>query len=123
MQNQTLTKSELVIMNMLWEMADGATIHSILDRYGETRPAYTTVATFLKILQNKGFVTSEKCKGKTLLFKAAVSKDEYSRRTMEDVKKDLFGGSLKSLLNFFVREEQLTQQDFEELLLMVKHNK
>lgn len=118
---QTLTKSEIVIMNVLWELPEGGTIHQVLEKYEDPKPAYTTVATFLKILQNKGFVTSEKYQRKTLLFKPTITKDEYSRATMEEVKKDLFGGSIKKLMNFFVREEQLSKEDIEELLSMIKN--
>lgn len=118
---QTLTKSEIVIMNILWELPEGGTIHQVLEKYEEPKPAYTTVATFLKILQNKGFVTSEKYQRKALLFKPTITKDEYSRATMEEVKKDLFGGSIKKLMNFFVREEQLSKEDIEELLSMIKN--
>ncbi len=123
MQNQTLTRSEIIIMNILWDMPDGGTIHDILERYEEPKPAYTTIATFVKILQNKGFLQSQKHIGKTLLFKTCVTKEEYSRRTIEEVKKDLFDGSIKSLMNFFVRDEQLTQKDIEELLDLVKQQK
>ena len=123
MQNQTLTRSEIVIMNILWEMPEGGTIHDILERYDEPKPAYTTIATFLKILQNKGFVDSKKYKGKTLLFTPSVTKEEYSRKTLDEVKKDLFDGSIKSLMNFFVRDEQLTKKDIEELLVLIEQNK
>lgn len=122
MEIQKLTKSEIVVMNILWGMPEGGTIHQVLEKYDEPKPAYTTVATFLKILQTKGFVTSEKQQRKTLLFKPTITKDEYSRATMEEVKKDLFGGSLKKLMNFFVRDEQLTEKDVEELLSMIKQN-
>lgn len=108
-------------MNILWELPEGGTIHQVLEKYEEPKPAYTTVATFLKILQNKGFVTSEKYQRKALLFKPTITKDEYSRATMEEVKKDLFGGSIKKLMNFFVREEQLSKEDIEELLSMIKN--
>ena len=50
MKNHTLTKSEMQLMNILWEMPRGGSVNSILEGYPEPRPAYTTVATFLKIL-------------------------------------------------------------------------
>lgn len=39
---------------------------------------------------------------------------------MQEVKKDLFDGSAKSLLSFFVQEEGLTAEDIQELLSLVK---
>lgn len=120
MQNQVLTKSEMAVMNILWEMPDGGTVYDVLDKYLDSKPAYTTVATFLKILEKKGYLEAKKLSGRTFTFFPLVSKEEYSRRAMEDVKKDLFDGSAKSLLSFFVQEEGLSADDIEELLSLVK---
>jgi predicted transcriptional regulator len=35
---------------------------------------------------------------------------------MADVKKDFFGGSLRSMLNFFVKEENLSDAEITDLL-------
>lgn len=120
MQNQVLTKSEMTVMNILWEMPEGGTVYDVLDRYYEPKPAYTTVATFLKILEKKGYLEAKKLSGRTFTFFPLVSKEEYSRRAMEGVKNDLFDGSAKSLLSFFVQEEGLSAEDIEELLSLVK---
>ena len=61
----TLTKAEIQVMNVLWEQGKGCTIHEIIAHYDDPKPAYTTVATFLKILLNKGFVEFRKLSGKT----------------------------------------------------------
>ena len=50
----TLTKAEMQVMTILWEMPHGGCIHEIIARYPQPKPAYTTVSTFLKILYNKG---------------------------------------------------------------------
>ena len=52
-KSYTLTKAEIQIMNILWEMPEGGCVHDIIARYDEPKPAYTTIATFMKILQNK----------------------------------------------------------------------
>lgn len=120
MQNQTLTKSEMTVMNILWDMPEGATVYDVLEKYEEPKPAYTTVGTFLKILEKKGYVESSKEGGRSYKFFTLVSKEEYSRRTMQEVKKDLFGDSAKSLLSFFVQEEGLSMEDLQELMELVK---
>ena len=53
MKSYTLTKAEIQIMNILWEKTDGACVHDIIAQYAEPKPAYTTIATFMKILLNK----------------------------------------------------------------------
>lgn len=53
----TLTKAEMQVMNILWSLPSmKGTISDVLEGYGEKKPAYTTVATFMKILLNKGYV-------------------------------------------------------------------
>lgn len=120
MQNQKLTSSEMTVMNILWQMENGGTVYDVLEQYTEPKPAYTTVATFLKILEKKGYLEAKKLSGRTFTFFPLLTKEEYSRRAIQDVKKDLFAGSAKSLLSFFVQEEKLSQEDIQELLDMVK---
>lgn len=50
-----LTRGEEEIMQILWRLGD-AVVNEIIAQTEEPHPKYTTVATFLKILENKGFV-------------------------------------------------------------------
>ena len=123
-ENKTLTKAEMEIMNYLWDMGgEGCTVRDVQERYPEPTPAYTTTATFLKILTQKGFVATEKRQneGKTFRFHPLISRDEYRRRVMADVKDSFFGGSVKSLVRFFVQEEKMSETELKELLEMVNH--
>lgn len=54
----TLTRAEMQIMNILWDKGCGMTTHEIIDAYPEPHPAYSTIATFMKILTHKQYVTS-----------------------------------------------------------------
>jgi len=118
-KDYTLTKAEMQVMNILWEMPEGGCIHDILARYADPKPAYTTVSTFLKILTQKYFVCVRKGCGKRQIFSAAVTRESYTRRVMQDVKANFFGGSASSLLRFFVKEEQLSPEDIKELVRLV----
>ena len=51
------------IMNILWDKGCGMTTHEIIDVYPEPRPAYSTIATFMKILTHKKYVISYKRDG------------------------------------------------------------
>ena len=51
-----LTRAEMDVMNVLWDAQRALTVSEIVEGYAEPRPAYTTVATFLKILEAKGYV-------------------------------------------------------------------
>ena len=120
MRQTTLTKSEMQVMNILWEMGRGACVADLLERYDEPRPAYTTIATFLKILEQKGFVERRKGQGKLHIYYPLMTKERYRRQVMNDVKQTLFGGSAASLVQFFAREEQLSQQEIDEIIAIIK---
>ena len=120
MKQQTLTKSEMQVMNILWDMQRGACVNDILAQYPEPKPAYTTVATFLKILTQKGFVEHKKGSGKLLIYLPLITKEKYSRQVMEEVKDDFFGNSFRSMFSFFVREEHLTAEEIQELIDQIK---
>jgi len=120
MKQQTLTKSEMQLMNILWNLNRGACVNDILAQYPDPKPAYTTIATFLKILTQKGFVEHKKGSGKLLIYSPLITKEKYRRQVMEEVKDDFFGNSFKSMFSFFVREEHLTAEDIQELINQIK---
>jgi len=121
-KDNTLTKVEFEIMNILWDIKEGACAWDILDRYEEPKPAYTTIATYLKVLYEKGYLDFHKVdgQGKTHRYVPLVTRAEYTRRTMQEVKKNFFGGSVKSMLSYFVHEENLSPDEVKELLEVVQ---
>ena len=124
MKRQTLTKGEMQVMNILWNKGKGACVNDILAQYPEPRPAYTTIATFLKILEQKGFVERRKGNtGKLLVYSPLMTKERYRRLVMDDVKQTFFGGSVASLVSFFAEEDELTQEDINMILAILQSRK
>ncbi len=121
-KDNTLTKVEFQIMSILWDINHSACAWDILERYEEPKPAYTTIATYMKVLYEKGYVDyfKNKGEGKTHLYIAKVTRAEYARMTMQEMKKSLFDGSIKSMLSFFVKEENLTAEEIKELLDLIE---
>ena len=121
-KDNTLTKVEFQIMSILWDINHSACAWDILERYEEPKPAYTTIATYMKVLYEKGYVDyfKNKGEGKTHLYIAKVTRAEYARMTMQEMKKSLFDGSIKSMLSFFVKEENLTAEEIRELLDLIE---
>ena len=120
-RDNTLTRIEFQIMSILWDINHSACAWDILERYEEPKPAYTTIATHLRVLHEKGYVEyfTNKGEGKTHMYIAKVKRAEYARQAMKEAKKNLFGGSLKSMLSFFVKEENLTIEEIKELLYLI----
>lgn len=108
-------------MSILWDINHSACAWDILERYEEPKPAYSTIASYMRILYEKGYVDYFKTKseGKTHMYIAKVTRAEYTRKTMQDVKKKFFGGSLKSMLCFFVKDNDLTEEEVKDLLNLI----
>ncbi len=121
--DNTLTKVEFEVMNILWDINGAACAWDVLEHYKEPKPAYTTIATYLKVLYEKGYLDFHKVdgQGKTHRYVPLVTRAEYTRRTMQEVKQNFFGGSVKSMLNYFVQEENLSSDDVMELLFLTKN--
>lgn len=117
-KENTLTKVEFEVMTVIWDLDRPACAWDVLNEWQEPKPAYTTVATYLKLLYEKGYLDFYKNKGegKTHMYVPLVSRAEYTRKTMQEVKKNFFGGNLKSMFSYFVREENLTPEEIQELL-------
>ena len=114
-EKRPLTKAETQLMQILWSMPKAeAYAADIMERYDEPRPAMTTLLTFLKILREKGYVGAEK-HGRSHVFRALVSREEYTATVLDDVKQTFFGGSAASLVSFFARRESLSEAEISEL--------
>ena len=119
-KKKQLTKAETQVMNILWALPEQqGFIQDIIDQYPESKPAYTTILTFMKILTDKGFVKPEKV-GKANRFSPLVSKEDYTYSYIADVKDTFFGGSFASLVSFFVQKEQYDEGEMEELKQLMK---
>lgn len=117
-----LTKAEEQIMQVLWEKEE-AFVKEIIEELGEPKPAYSTVSTIVRILETKGFV-GHKAFGPTHQYHPVVSKDEYSHFTMKKMLNNYFDGSLKKMVSFFSRKEEIDVKEMEDLLnLLNKENK
>ena len=109
-----LTKAEEQIMQIIWNLGKG-TVQDILKQFGSEKPARTTVATILSILENKGFVTHE-IEGRTNIYSALVRKDEYSKKQLFGFLKDYFDGSFSSMASFFAKKSNMTIEELDELI-------
>ena len=91
-------------------------------RYGLIGANGAGKSTFMKILTQKGFLEPQKREGggKTLFFAPLITQDEYRDRVMSEVKDNFFGGSVKSLVSYFMKEEKLSSQEIDELMELIK---
>ena len=80
----------------------------------ERKLAYTSCATIMRILDEKGFVDSRK-DGKTLIYSPRLSKDSYQSRSLRNLSDKLFDGTPASLVARLVDDYDLSEHDLEEI--------
>lgn len=109
-----LTKAEEQVMQILWELGE-AVVKDLMEHFEEPKPAYTTVATVLRVLEKKGFVSFRKV-GNTYLYSPVVSKVEYTRFQVSRLLTNYFNGSFPKMATFFARENDISIADLENIL-------
>ena len=113
-----ITKAQEDLLKALWEIKEGA-ISDVLDSLDDPKPAYNTVATVIKVLEKKGYV-SHKTFGKTHVYFAVVSKKDYAQHLLKDTFKGLFNGSLNLMVSSFVKNKDVSLRELEELKEMLE---
>ena len=122
--DQELTRAEEQIMQILWKIEKGF-IKDILEHFDEPKPAYTTVATFMKILERKGYVFYKQF-GNAHQYYPLISKDEYSRLHINSIFKRYFKSSIKDVVTFFSDNNKVNINDIDsaiKLLTEIKNKK
>lgn len=113
-----LTRGEEEVMQILWSIGSGV-VNDIIARMEEPKPKYTTVATFIKILENKGFVRHE-AMGKSHRYFPLVSKEDYAGNKMRSMLSNYFDGSLSQMVSFFSQKENISVEEMDEILEIVE---
>ena len=114
MDIKQLTKAEEQVMQIIWKLNEGI-VKDVVEQFEEPKPAYTTVATVLTVLEKKGFVNHRKI-GNTKLFAPAISKSEYTKFQFSSLLKNYFNGSFPKMATFFARENDLDISDLESIM-------
>ena len=117
---EKLTHVEEETMQAVWRTGEG-NIKSFMEQLDVEAP-YTTVASTVKNLEKKGYLTS-RLFGNAYLYKPAITEAEYKKRFMGNVVKEYFDNSYKELVNFFVEQKKLSAKELKEIIQLIENNK
>ena len=113
-----LTQAEEQVMQILWDLEKGF-VKDILEKFNDPKPAYNTVSTIVRILQDKGFV-SHKAYGRTHEYYPLITRDEYKKSHMSSFVKHYFANSYENMVSFFTSENKISVKEMEEIMKLME---
>ena len=114
MTEKEISGAELEIIQILWDLGKPAKTQEICDYSGGSPRNYSTTATLLGRMMEKGAVKSERV-GKTFYYSPLISKTEYVNAQTKRFISRLYDGSVKTLAAALVSSDRLTAADMTEL--------
>ena len=113
-KSPTLTDAELRLMEILWRRGPSA-VSDVVDALPEeSRPAYSTVLTTLRILEDKGYVAHTK-RGRAFVYDALIRKDEARRSALRRLLSQFFGNSAEQLVLNVLENEEIDAEELARL--------
>jgi BlaI family transcriptional regulator, penicillinase repressor len=110
----TLGDLQHAIMRVLWASGEATTadVHQALQ--AARGLAFTTIATMLRKMEDKG-VVSHRSEGRQFLYRPTVTEDQVRRSMVGELVERLFAGDPKALLAHLVSEHEIDAAELGEL--------
>jgi BlaI family penicillinase repressor len=113
---------QLRILQALWERGEAGVreLHAVVEP--GRRLAYTTIASMLRKMEGRGFVTHRE-DGRAFIYKAAVAAEEVSRNAGDHFVERLFEGSLANAVSHLLQTREVSREELSQIEKMVKEAK
>jgi predicted transcriptional regulator len=118
MKEKVLHRLDLEVMKEVWKLGQ-ATVNDVLDNI-DRKLAYTTIASTMKSLEKKGFL-SYQVVGRTFLYKPLVKESEFSHSMLSNLMERFFDNSAEKLVNTLLEVEQLDATEHERLQQLINN--
>lgn len=99
-------------MRLLWKL-DSFYLKEIMEQHPEPKPHQNTVSTYLKILIEKGYLSTQK-EGRIFRYQTVVPFKEYRKFLLTELSENFFNGSGKEILGFMINEHLVSVEDLKE---------
>jgi BlaI family transcriptional regulator, penicillinase repressor len=116
-----LAKREEQIMQVFWDLQK-AFIRDVIPQLPDPKPHYNSVATMVKILEEKGFLDRE-IVGNIYCYSPKISREDYQKHALKDIVSQYFDNSYPRMLAFFAKEQNLSEKELNEIVEIIKSNK
>jgi predicted transcriptional regulator len=112
---------QLRIMRVLWG-AGAATVSEVQQRVRGEPLAYTTVATMLRKMEDRGLVNHIE-EGRKFIYRAAVAMDDVTRSMTGDLVDRLFDGSLADAVSHLLESREVSREELDRLERLIQQRK
>ncbi|WEK70679.1 MAG: BlaI/MecI/CopY family transcriptional regulator [Candidatus Chryseobacterium colombiense] len=106
-----LTSAEENLMKLFWKLKSFY-LKDIMEKHSEPKPHQNTVSTYLKILVEKGYLSTEK-EGRIFKYTVLVPLEEYRKFLLRELSLNFFNNSGKEVLEFLFNENLISQNDLK----------
>ncbi|PID89340.1 MAG: transcriptional regulator [Bacteroidia bacterium] len=115
---EKLSPQEEVVMQAAWRVKMGA-VRDIMAEMPDKKPPYTTVASIVKNLEKKLFLTGRKF-GNTYVYTPLISEEKYKSRFMSQFVSRYFENSYKNMVSFFAEKEKISAEDLKDIIEIIE---
>jgi predicted transcriptional regulator len=114
MERHTLGELQHAIMTVLWQRGEATTadVHAALQR--ERGLAFTTIATMLRKMEEKG-VVAHRAEGRLFVYRPTVTEDQVRRSMVGELVARLFDGDPRALVAHLVSEHEIDPGELDDL--------
>lgn len=112
--DRPLTEVELQLMNVIWSLGPCTVKEVQIEINKERELAYTSIATIMKILENKGILKNTK-NDKAHIYTSLVDKVEYEAHSLEHLAENLFHGDSSMMVMRLLDNSNFSQKDLKAI--------
>lgn len=107
-----LTPAEENLMRLLWKL-HSFYLKDVMEQHPEPKPHQNTVSTYLKILIEKGYLSTQK-EGRIFRYTATVPFEDYRTFLLKELIRHFFNDSGDELLGLLTTEQMISKQDADK---------
>jgi len=115
-----LHRLDLEIMKVIWGLGQ-ATVSEVRDELNR-KLAYTTIATTMKHLEQKGFLTYT-VDDRTFVYQPLIQEEEVSQSMLNDLLERFFDNSVERLVNTLLETEKIDSVELDLLQQLINRHK
>lgn len=114
MANNTLTKTELEIMEYFWTTNHEITASDIREHFSEKKWSKQTISSFLKKLVNLGYIKRRKVSVTKFYYSVHITKEEYELLPARNIIKNIYNGSYRKFVCALL-PNSISESELDEL--------